>query len=76
MRVILNLKQNDEFFIKLQAIWDASTFDKLYRLDHLTELRLKCIGINANGELKPCKSIKKLVLDIDSVSLRLIHFVN
>ncbi|KAL9694984.1 hypothetical protein quinque_014269 [Culex quinquefasciatus] len=48
------------------AIWDVSTFDKLYRLDHLTELRLKCIGINANGELKPCKSIKKLVLDIDS----------
>ncbi|XP_058442909.1 uncharacterized protein LOC131425221 [Malaya genurostris] len=49
------------------AILDTSIFNWLSKLDKLVELRLKCIGINANKSIMACTTIKKVILDADSL---------
>lgn len=49
------------------AILDLSVLEKLNLLENLTELRLKCIGLNANKILPRCASVRKLVLDVDTL---------
>ncbi|XP_053699280.1 uncharacterized protein LOC128746256 [Sabethes cyaneus] len=48
------------------AILDMSIFGMLHKLDRMTDLRIKCIGLNADQMITPCSGVKRLVLDIDS----------
>ncbi|XP_021696517.1 uncharacterized protein LOC110675527 [Aedes aegypti] len=49
------------------AILDLSIFGQLNMLTNLTELRLKCIGLNANKAIPCCAGVRKLILDVDSL---------
>ncbi|XP_062537530.1 uncharacterized protein LOC134205880 [Armigeres subalbatus] len=48
------------------AILDLSIFEDLHLLKNLEELRVKCIGINANKTVPRCEGVKKLILDIEA----------
>lgn len=52
----------------LQATLDLSIFQNLNMLTNLVELRLKCIGLNTNRTIPCCAGVKKLMLDVDTVS--------
>ncbi|XP_055524215.1 uncharacterized protein LOC129717942 [Wyeomyia smithii] len=49
------------------AILDTSIFGSLHKLNLITDLRLKCIGLNADKTIPPCPTLKRLILDIDSL---------